>query len=30
MEIGSAIDTYAADDVQFRVQLQTPLGAVSL
>jgi Glyoxalase-like domain len=29
-EIGSPIDTYAADDVQFRVQLQTPLGAVSL
>jgi hypothetical protein len=28
--IGSAIDTYAADGVQFRVQLQTPLGAVSL
>jgi hypothetical protein len=29
-EIGSAIETYAADDAQFRVQLQTPLGAVSL
>jgi len=29
-EIGSTIDTYAADDVQFRVQLQTPLGTVSL
>jgi hypothetical protein len=29
-EIGSAVDTYAADTVQFRVQLQTPLGIVSL
>jgi hypothetical protein len=29
-EIGSSIDTYVADDVRFHVQLQTPLGAVSL
>jgi glyoxalase-like protein len=29
-EIGAAVDTYAADTVQFRVQLQTPLGNVSL
>ena len=29
-EIGSPIDTFTADDVQFCVQLQTPLGAVSL
>jgi hypothetical protein len=29
-DVGSTVDTYAADDVQFRVQLQTPLGAVSL
>jgi hypothetical protein len=29
-EIGSAVETYAAGDVGFRVQLQTPLGAVSL
>ena len=29
-EIGSAVDTYTADTVQFRVQLQTPLGTVSL
>jgi hypothetical protein len=29
-KIGSPVDTYAADDVRFRVQLQTPLGTVSL
>ncbi len=29
-DIGSPVETYAADDVQFCVQLQTPLGAVSL
>ena len=29
-EIGSAVETYAAGDVGFRVQLQTPLGTVSL
>jgi hypothetical protein len=29
-EIGPAIDTYAADDAEFRVQLQTPVGTVSL
>ena len=29
-KIGSAVDTHTADDVQFRVQLQTPLGTVSL
>jgi len=29
-QIGSTVETYAHDDVQFRVQLQTPLGAVSL
>ena len=27
---GAPIDTYAAPDVQFHVQLGTPLGAVSL
>jgi hypothetical protein len=30
IEIGSTIDTFAADDVQFRLQLQTPRGIVSL
>jgi hypothetical protein len=29
-EIGSAVDTYTADSVQFRMQLQTPLGITSL
>jgi hypothetical protein len=29
-QIGSAVETYTADDVRFRVQLQTPLGVVSL
>jgi hypothetical protein len=29
-DVGSAVETYAADNVQFRLQLQTPLGAVSL
>ena len=29
-EIGSAVETYAAGDVGFQVQLQTPLGTVSL
>jgi hypothetical protein len=29
-EIGSTVDTYAADDVQFRLQLKTPRGPVSL
>ena len=29
-EIGSAVDTYAADSVQFRLQLKTPRGTVSL
>jgi len=29
-QIGPAIDTYAADHAEFRVQLQTPLGTVSL
>ncbi len=29
-QIGSTVDTYAAGETQFRVQLQTPLGAVSL
>ncbi len=29
-DIGSPVETYAADDVQFCVQLQTPLGALSL
>jgi hypothetical protein len=29
-EIGSTVETFAADDVQFRLQLQTPRGAVSL
>jgi hypothetical protein len=29
-EIGSTVDTFAADGVQFRLQLQTPRGPVSL
>jgi hypothetical protein len=29
-ELGAPIETYAADGVQFQVQLDTPLGAVSL
>jgi Glyoxalase-like domain len=29
-EIGSAVETYATEDVEFRVQLQTPMGTVSL
>jgi hypothetical protein len=29
-DVGSTVETYAADDVQFRLRLQTPLGAVSL
>ena len=29
-KIGSTVDTYAADDVQFRLQLKTPRGPVSL
>jgi hypothetical protein len=28
--VGSTVETYAADDVQFRLQLQTPLGPVLL
>jgi hypothetical protein len=28
--LGAPIETYAADAVQFQVQLDTPLGAVSL
>jgi hypothetical protein len=30
VDLGSSIDTYAADNVEFQVALQTPLGAVSL
>jgi hypothetical protein len=29
-DVGSTVDTFAADRVQFRLQLQTPRGAVSL
>ena len=29
-DVGSTVETYAADDVQFHLQLQTPLGTVSL
>jgi len=28
--LGAPIETYAADGAQFQVQLDTPLGAVSL
>jgi hypothetical protein len=29
-DVGSTVDTYAADEIQFRLNLETPLGAVSL
>jgi hypothetical protein len=29
-DVGSTVETYTADDVQFRLQLQTPLGTVLL
>lgn len=29
-DVGSAVETYTADEVQFRLQLQTPLGPVLL
>jgi hypothetical protein len=29
-DVGSTVETYTADDVQFRLRLQTPLGPVSL
>lgn len=29
-DVGSTVETYAAEEVQFRLQLETPLGTVSL